>query len=96
MNPLASETVAAETAAAPETTAPAVQAESAAPSMSLRESFAILAERLDGRLSLPGDPGYDADRLAWNLAVDQRPAAVVVAASVADVARTVRTARELG
>lgn len=100
MNPLASETVAAETAAAtdPTTTAPsAAPAESAAPAaMSLRESFAILAERLDGRLSLPGDPGYDADRLAWNLAVDQRPAAVVVAASVADVARTVRAARELG
>ncbi|WP_438853819.1 FAD-binding oxidoreductase [Agromyces sp. M3QZ16-3] len=96
MNPLASETVAAETAAATDTPAPADSAAPAMPAMSLRESFAILAERLDGRLSLPGEPGYDADRLAWNLAVDQRPAAVVVAASVADVARTVRTARELG
>lgn len=34
---------------------------------------------------LPGDDGYDAARAAWNLAVDQRPAAVVTATSVADV-----------
>ncbi|GAA2035353.1 FAD-binding oxidoreductase [Agromyces tropicus] len=80
------------------TTADAVESRTttAAPAMSLRESFAILAERLDGRLALPGDPEYDADRLAWNLAVAQRPAAVVVAASIADVARTVRAARDLG
>lgn len=64
--------------------------------LSLRESFAMLDERLDGRLHLPGDADWDAVRAAWNLAVDQRPAAVVVAASVADIARTVRAARDLG
>ncbi|MBM7506006.1 FAD-binding oxidoreductase [Agromyces aurantiacus] len=66
------------------------------PALSLREAFAMLAERLDGRLVLPGDADWDAARSAWNLAVDQRPAAVVIAASAADVARTVRAARELG
>lgn len=64
--------------------------------LSLREAFAMLAERLDGRLLLPGDADWDTARAAWNLAVDQRPAAVVVAASAADIARTVRAARELG
>ncbi|MFF2371535.1 FAD-binding protein [Agromyces sp. NPDC058110] len=60
------------------------------------EAFAELAARLDGRLSVPGDPGWDADRLAWNLAVDQRPAAVVVAASAEDAVRTVRAAAASG
>lgn len=64
--------------------------------LSLREAFAMLDERLDGRLHLPGDSDWDAVRAAWNLAVDQRPAAVVVAASVADIATTVRAARDLG
>ncbi len=63
---------------------------------SLREAFAMLEERLDGRLLIPGDDGWDDARQAWNLAVDQRPAAVVVAASVADIARTVRMARAYG
>ena len=30
-----------------------------------------------GAVQLPGDPGYDAARAAWNLAVDQRPSFVV-------------------
>ena len=64
--------------------------------LSLREAFAMLAERLDGRLLLPGDADWDTARAAWNLAVDQRPAAVVIAASATDIARTVRAARELG
>ncbi|MFE5670848.1 FAD-binding oxidoreductase [Agromyces sp. NPDC056523] len=64
--------------------------------LSLREAFAMLAERLDGRLVLPGDADWDAARAAWNLSVDQRPAAVVIAATAADIARTVRAAREMG
>ncbi|MGI9822275.1 FAD-binding protein [Agromyces sp. Marseille-Q5079] len=59
-------------------------------------AFAELADRLAGRLSLPGDATWDADRLAWNLAVDQRPAAVVVAAGAADAVETVRAAAGLG
>lgn len=34
---------------------------------------------------LPADRGYDAARVAWNLAVDQRPAAVLTATSVGEV-----------
>ena len=52
-----------------------------------------LAIALDGRVVLPGDPTYDEDRQAWNLAVDQRPAMVAVARSVHDVANVVRFAR---
>ncbi len=31
-----------------------------------------------GRVHLPGDPAYDAVRVPWNVAVDQRPAAVAI------------------
>ena len=55
-----------------------------------------LATDLDGTLTRPGDPDWDAARLAWNLAVDQRPAAVVLAQSVRDVQATVLAAAALG
>jgi UDP-N-acetylenolpyruvoylglucosamine reductase len=55
-----------------------------------------LALDLDGRLVRPGDADWDLARRAWNLAIDQRPAAVVVAKSVRDVQTTVRAAAELG
>jgi FAD/FMN-containing dehydrogenase len=45
---------------------------------------------------LPGDPGHDAARVAWNLAVDQRPAAVAVPRSVDEVAQVVRAAVRAG
>lgn len=51
---------------------------------------------LQGPLYHPGDPGWDEARSAWNLSVDQRPAAVVLAESAADVEAVVRTARRLG
>lgn len=58
------------------------------------------AERLRGvcgdRLFLPGDPGYDAARTPWNVAVDQRPVAVAVPESVDEVRAVVRAAREAG
>src|SRR5918995_916173 len=63
---------------------------------SLREALAHLDSQLAGSLSVPGDPGWDAARTAWNLAVDQRPVAVVVAGSVGDIAQTVRAAKRLG
>ncbi|MDQ0576780.1 FAD-binding oxidoreductase [Agromyces albus] len=62
----------------------------------LPEALALLRERLDGRLVIAGDAGWDEDRAAWNLAIDQRPAAVVVAASTDDLAQTVRAAKGLG
>jgi FAD/FMN-containing dehydrogenase len=42
------------------------------------------------------DPGWDDARQAWNLAVDQRPAAVAVPESAQDVVDAVRFARERG
>lgn len=50
----------------------------------------------DGRVHLPGDPGYDAARTPWNLAVDQRPAAVAVPHSADEVAAVVRAAAAAG
>jgi FAD/FMN-containing dehydrogenase len=44
---------------------------------------------------LPGHPEYDEARLAWNLHADQRPAAIVVARSAADVVAAVELARRL-
>jgi FAD/FMN-containing dehydrogenase len=51
---------------------------------------------LGGRVHLPGDPGYDAARLPWNVAVDQRPAAVAQPRTAAEVATVVRLAAEAG
>ncbi len=45
--------------------------------------------QIDGRIATPSDGDWDQARLAWNLAVDQRPEAVVFAESAADVAATV-------
>jgi FAD/FMN-containing dehydrogenase len=47
-------------------------------------------------LLFPGDPGWDAARQAWNLAVDQRPATVALPKSVHDVIAVVDHARTLG
>jgi FAD/FMN-containing dehydrogenase len=55
-----------------------------------------LAADLTGTLVLPSDRGWDDARRAWNLAIDQRPAAVAEPARVADVAAIVRTASALG
>ena len=45
---------------------------------------------------LPHDPHWDEARVAWNLAVDQQPAAVALPESVADVMAVVRWARSRG
>jgi FAD/FMN-containing dehydrogenase len=58
--------------------------------------FERLSTSLDGELVLPSDPTWDEARTAWNLAVDQRPAAVVLAASAADVSKTIQIARSAG
>jgi len=49
-----------------------------------------------GSVHLPGDPGYDAARLPWNVAVDQRPAAVAVPRNAQEVGAVVRMAAECG
>ena len=51
---------------------------------------------LDGTLVLPSGERYDEARQAWNLAIDQRPAAVVLPESAADVSAAVRYAAERG
>jgi FAD/FMN-containing dehydrogenase len=55
-----------------------------------------LGERLTGDVVLPGDEAWDTARQAWNLAVDQRPMAVVYPESADDVVATVRHAAERG
>ena len=55
-----------------------------------------LRHELDGAVFMPGDEGWDDARRAWNLAFDQRPAAVARVADAADVARVVDFARERG
>jgi FAD/FMN-containing dehydrogenase len=47
-------------------------------------------------LVLPHDPGWDEARRAWNLAIDQQPAAVALPESVDDVIAVVRWARSRG
>lgn len=53
-----------------------------------------LAGRLDGTVTTPSDPDWDAARQAWNLSVDQRPEAVVAPSSAADVQEVIRFAAE--
>src|SRR4051812_13795471 len=62
----------------------------------IRPMTTDLLPDLDGRLVLPSDDGYDDARRPWNTAIDQRPAAIVEAASVADVQAVVRHARANG
>jgi len=47
-------------------------------------------------LLTPAAPGWDDARKAWNLAVDQRPAAIALPRSVADVIAAVNYARQHG
>jgi FAD binding domain len=47
-------------------------------------------------LIFPNDPSYDEARQAWNLAVDQRPAAVALPETADDVVAAVRAARSAG
>jgi hypothetical protein len=55
-----------------------------------------LRARLDGDVAVPGDADWDEARLGWNLAADQRPAAVVHAESADDVVAVVEFARPHG
>jgi FAD/FMN-containing dehydrogenase len=55
-----------------------------------------LAGLCDGAVHLPGDAAYESARLPWNVAVDQRPAAVALPSSVAHVQQVVRAAADAG
>ena len=49
-----------------------------------------------GAVYLPGDAGYDEARTPWNVAVDQRPAAVAYPANAVETAQLVRAAVAAG
>ena len=53
-----------------------------------------LTSALAGKIVIPEHARFDEARRAWNLAIDQRPAAVVLAESPQDVAAAVLFARE--
>lgn len=58
--------------------------------------FEELRTRVRGRVLTPGDADFEQATTPWNTAVEQRPAAVVEAATVGDVAAVVRFARDTG
>lgn len=55
-----------------------------------------LRSQLSGNLHAPGDAGYDNARVAWNLAVDQRPVLVAEPRSAQDIAAVLRFAGQEG
>ena len=60
------------------------------------DTLETLRGAIDGTLTEPADPGYDEARAVWNGMIDRRPAAIVRAAGVGDIARTIAAARDLG
>jgi len=61
-----------------------------------RDELSLLRDLCGGAVALPGDEGYDAARAGFNLALDQRPAAVAYPADASEVAEIVRCARRAG
>ncbi|CAN7251517.1 FAD-binding oxidoreductase [Knoellia sp. LjRoot47] len=55
-----------------------------------------LRDLCGGAVHLAGDPGYDTARMPWNVAVDQRPAAVAIPRHAQDVVDVVRAAAAAG
>jgi FAD/FMN-containing dehydrogenase len=55
-----------------------------------------LQSRLQGKVITPSNPAYDDARRAWNLTVDHRPAAIVLAEQATDVAEAVQFASREG
>ena len=64
--------------------------------MPAHSALLALRTRLTGTLLLPDDVGYDAARQPWNLAIDQRPAAVVAPADIEDLRALLHVARDSG
>ncbi len=59
-------------------------------------SLASLATTLQGRLVTPGAADYDAERMPWNLAIDQRPVAIAHPSGIDDVRALLAFARDSG
>src|SRR3954451_9602077 len=62
----------------------------------VRADIDVLRAVIAGDVHAPGDAGYDAARSAFNLALDLRPAAIVVAESSSDVVNAIRFAGSTG
>jgi FAD/FMN-containing dehydrogenase len=62
----------------------------------LTTTHSSLSEALTGAVVLPGDPRWDEARSAFNLLLDQHPAAVAFPADADDVVASVAYAREAG
>jgi FAD/FMN-containing dehydrogenase len=62
----------------------------------LTTTHSALSEALTGAVVLPGDPRWDEARSAFNLLLDQHPAAVAFPADADDVIAAVAYAREAG
>jgi FAD/FMN-containing dehydrogenase len=58
--------------------------------------WADLRSKVGGQLIIPGDADYDGARLAWDLTVQQWPAAIVFARDAADIAESIRFAEREG
>jgi FAD/FMN-containing dehydrogenase len=63
-----------------------------APTRKLERSVAAIT----GRVVLPDNPNWDEARAAWNLTVDQQPAAIIFPESATDVIAAVEIARAFG
>jgi FAD/FMN-containing dehydrogenase len=62
-----------------------------------RSAWRELASSLDGRMLYPGEAGFNATALPWNLAyAEQQPQAIAIVESAFDVQRCVVWAREQG
>ncbi len=59
-------------------------------------SLATLRTAVRGRIVLPGDADYDEARRVWNGMIDKRPACIVQAADIADIAPVLGVARASG
>ncbi|WP_217183625.1 FAD-binding oxidoreductase [Streptomyces sp. AC495_CC817] len=64
--------------------------------MPLTSAFSSLRGDFSGSLVLPGDTSFESARQPWNLAVEQRPAAVAVPAGVDDLRALLDAARDGG
>ncbi len=65
-------------------------------SPNFHEALEDFRARFSGAVLAVSDEGYDRARQGWNLALDQRPALIAVAATTADITTAVRFARRYG